>query len=235
MDALLDESSRVVSDLVGHAIGEIPGKSLHLGGDSICDGDGICAGGLINGHDGPVALIVAAEGIGGFRTQFDAANILDPDEGAVGIGANNSILELRNLNQATLGLDVELVQLVVSHRLRADASHGGLDVLSLEGIDDIVRRNPQACQPVALDPDAHAVLQAAKQERIADPGDPLDVVEDIDRRVVVEEQRVVGAFFLRIEVDDLQQRRGFLLHIDAGPRDFLRQLAVPPGPRGSAH
>ena len=39
--------------------------------------------------------------------------------------------------QSALGLDVELELLVVGDRARADAAHGGLNVLRLDRVDDV--------------------------------------------------------------------------------------------------
>ena len=66
------------------------------------------------------------------------------------------------------------------------------DVLALQRLGDIVRRQPKRRHPVGTDPDPHAVVERAEQIRVTDTRDPLDAVQHIDRGVVAEEQRVVA-------------------------------------------
>ena len=225
VDALLDEPGGVVGDLVGKLAGEAPGEPLQLGPHPFRDADGVGTRCLIDGDQGTRLAVVAAERIGCPRPQLDPGHVPDPDEGAIRVGADDHVLELGGVGQPPLGLDVELELLVVADRLRADPSGRGLDVLRLQGRDDVVRGHAEAGQPVGLEPDPHAVLEPAEQEGVTDAAHPLDVVEDVDRRVVRQEQRVVG-LGRRIEIDDLEECRGLLLDTDAGTLDLVRQLGL---------
>ena len=98
-----------------------------------------------------------------------------------------------------------------------------LDVLPLERLGHVVRRQPQRGQPVGVDPDPHAVVERTEQVGVADAGHALDVVEDVDGGVVAQEQRVVAAV-RRVDRQHLQDRRRLLLDGDALAADLLGQL-----------
>ena len=107
------------------------GEAVHLGIEACRDIDRIGAGRLVDGDERAGRLVEAAIGIGGFGAKFDAADIADAHEGAVRIGAHHDILEFFHRDQAALRLDIELEELVLAHRLRADAADRRLDVLRL--------------------------------------------------------------------------------------------------------
>ena len=78
--------------------------------------------------------------------ELDARDVAHPHERAVRIGAHHDGAELLDGGEAALGLDVELELLVGQRRLRADAADRGLDVLALERVGDVARRQPEARQ-----------------------------------------------------------------------------------------
>ena len=71
--------------------------------------------------------------------ELDRRDVADAQEGAVGLGAQHDALELGGVGQPALGLEVELEQRVVGHRLGADPADRRLDVLRLERRDDVAR------------------------------------------------------------------------------------------------
>ena len=159
---------------------------------------------------------------GGPCPKLDPADVAHADERAVRVGADHDVGELLGLGQPALGLDVEL-ELGVAARLGADAADRRLDVLALQRVGDVVRRQAECRQPVGADPDPHAVVERAEQIGVADAGHPLDAVQHVDRGVVAEEQRVV-ALVRRIDRQHLQDGGRLLLDRDALPADLLRQL-----------
>ena len=124
--------------------------------------------------------------------------------------------------QSPLGLDIELKLLVVGYRARADATHGGLNVLRLDRIDDVGGGQVQAGQLIGSHPGAHRVVLRAPQRRIADSGRALDPVEQVDGDVVGEEQRIVGVLG-RVDGDHAEQRRRLLLDRNALALDLRRK------------
>jgi hypothetical protein len=124
-------------------------------------------------------------------------------------------------NSGTL-LNVELQPLVVGYRPGADAADRSLDVLGPDRIDDITGGEPEARQAVGPDPGPHGVVLRAPQRGVSHAGRALDLVEEIDRDVIRDEQgimRVLGG----IDGDHREQRRGFLLDRDALAARLLRQ------------
>ena len=74
-----------------------------------------------------------------------------------------------------------------------DAPGGRLQVLLLDGGDDVGGREAELGQLVGLQPDAHAVVGAAEEVDLGDAGDAQQLVAQVDAAVVDQEVRVVAA------------------------------------------
>ena len=107
-------------------------------------------------------------------------------------------------------------------RRRADAAERRLDVLALDRRHDVGRREIEGREPVGVEPQPERIVEGAEQARLADAAHARQRVDDIDRRVVVQVQRIVG-LLRRVERDDLQQCRGFLADDEALALHFDRQ------------
>ena len=83
-------------------------------------------------------------------------------------------------------------------------------------------RQIEGGQPVGIEPQPQRIIERAKQARLSDAADARQRIDDVDRRVVVEEQRVMGVL-RRIDADDLQQRRRFFTDDEALALHLLRQ------------
>ena len=70
---------------------------------------------------------------------------------------NSSGVESRPLR-----LHIELELLIVRDRTGSDATGRCLNILSLDGLDDIGWRKAEADQPVRVEPDPHRVIEAAQ-------------------------------------------------------------------------
>jgi hypothetical protein len=104
--------------------------------------------------------------------------------------------------------------------LGADPAQRGLGVLLLHRLDHVARHHREAGQPVGVEPDPHAVAQIGEQLRLADAGHAGDRVENVDRHVIVEEERILGLVG-RKEFDHLQYSGG-ALPIRASPEIVSR-------------
>ena len=125
--------------------------------------------------------------------------------------------------QPALGLHVELELLVVADRPGADAADRRLHALGADGGDDVGGRQIEAGEPLRIEPDPHRVVQFREQAGLTDARGARNRVEHVDDGVVGDEQRIllaVGA----VEHDELQDRRGFLLHDQALLLHLGRQL-----------
>ena len=108
-------------------------------------------------------------------------------------------------------------------RRGADAAERRLDVLVLHRRDDVVRRQVKLGQPIGIEPDPQRIIERPEQRDLADAFDPRQRVDDVDGRVVAQIDGVVGVL-RRIDIDDLQQRGGFLADRQAGVRHLVGKL-----------
>ena len=222
LDRLRDEAGRVVGDFPGQIIGEPALQLADPVAHGLQRGDRIGPRRLVDRHRRrrpPVQARFAIE-IGG--AQFHPRDVAEPQHRSIGVRADDDALELGDRAQPALGLDVELQLLLVSNRPGADASDGGLNVLGFDRIDDVAGGQPEPGQPVGPQPDAHGVILRTPERCISDAGRALDPVEQIDRDVVRDEQRIVRMLG-RVDGNDAEQGRRFLLDGHALASNVLRQ------------
>ncbi len=153
--------------------------------------------------------------------QLDAADVPDPHERAIGPRPDDDLLELLGLFEPPLGRDRVLEPLPLGDRRGADLAGGGLAVLRLDRVDDLLRVDLLLGHPIGVEPDPHRVL-AAEDVDLADAPDSLQDVDDVDLGVVVQEVGVepaVGAG----QVHDAHHVGGRLLRLDADLGDLRRQ------------
>ena len=84
---------------------------------------------------------------------------------------------------------------------------------------------PELGQLVGPEPDPHPVVRAAEEVHLRDPGNPEDLVAQVDPAVVDQEVGVVRVR-RRVERDQHQDAGALLLDGDALLRDFLRQARL---------
>ena len=102
-------------------------------------------------------------------------------------------------------LHIHLELLILGDRTCSDAADRGLDILALDGLDDVGWRKIEVCQPRHVEPDAHRVIEPAEQLGLANAGRARQLVKDVDDREIGDEQRVVFPAFV-IEINELQYR-----------------------------
>ena len=220
-----------------HRIGEIGGKArrqrLHGVANLLRHIDGIGSRRLVDADRGGRRAVEAAVAVLRSGAHFDAGDILDADDRAVGIGAQDDVGEFLRPRQPALGLDVDLDLLLARDRRGADAAERRLNVLALHRRDDVVRRQVELGQPVGIEPDPQRIIERSEQRDLADAFDPRQRIDDIDGRVIAQIDGIVGVL-RRVDVDDLKQGGGFLADRQAGARHLLRAAAAWRGWRGSA-
>ena len=92
------------------------------------------------------------------------------DDRAVRIGAQDDVAELGRRRQAPLRLQIDLELLVVLDRPRADASDRGLNILRLDGGDDVGGREVEADQPLTSNQMRIEYLSRPNSEAWPTPG-----------------------------------------------------------------
>jgi ATP phosphoribosyltransferase regulatory subunit HisZ len=167
-----------------------------------CDIDGIGARGLVNADRRGRRAVEPGIPLLGLCAEIDARDVLDAHDRAVGIGTYDDVLELVGPGQPALGCDCQLKLLILRRGRGADAAQRGLDVLALHRRNDVGRGQAEGSQPIGVEPQAQRVIERAKQARLPDAADARQRIDDVDRRIVVEEQRVMRVLW-RIDRDDL--------------------------------
>ena len=145
------------------------------------------------------------------RTELDMGHVADPEHRTVRVGPQHDVGELLGAGQTPGGLDVQLILLLIADRPRADATDRRDRALCADRVDDVRRREVEVVQPIDVEPDPHRVLLPGQQCGLADTGDAADLVDDVDRHEVRDEEHIVR-LLRRVEVDEFEDRRRALLH-----------------------
>ena len=104
--------------------------------------------------------------------KLNPCDIAQPDNGAVRLRPQDDIAELFRRGQPPLGGDDELQALVIGNGRRPQPTGGGLNILPLDGVDDVLIGQAQiGHQRRVVDPDAHGICGGAEDRRIANPRD----------------------------------------------------------------
>ena len=134
---------------------------------------------------------------------------------------DDDLPELARIRQSAEGVDRELERLIGRHRRSADLPGHDLHVLSLDGGQDVRRREAERLKPFRVQPDPHAVRAGPEHSHLADARGPGQWVHHVDDRVVREED-LVEPFVLGIEAGHQQDVGG-----DLPDRDALRSERLP--------
>ncbi len=227
MDDLLEARIHEIRGVVHQGIVEIVRKPLgepfHGGLDGLGHGHRIGAGREIDPDGGRIPSVQAAEGVRLARTELDTPDIRDQHGGAVRVGPHHDALELSRIAQTPAGLERDLELLVGRHGLRADPPDRGLDVLALDRRNHVRGGQRERGQAIHVEPDPHAVVQRPEQRRLSHTGHARQGIDDIDGRVITQEQPVVGPL-RRTQRHDLQHGVGLLLDRQTLPLHLLREL-----------
>ena len=220
IDRRVDEDRGVEENRVGEIVREALGELVHRLLDRLRHLDRIGSRRLIDADRCARRSVEPREPVGGFGADLDARHILDAHDRAAGVRAQDDVREFLRLREPALRLDGELKLLIVGDRRGADPAERGLDVLALHRGDDVVRREIERRHPIRVEPNAQGIIERPEQARLADAIDPRQGVDDVDRRVIGEVERVVAAL-RRIDLQHLEKRGRFLANaraLDASPR-----------------
>src|SRR4029077_4261797 len=131
---------------------------VHRVADLFRNIDGIGSGRLIDPDRGGRGAIEAAVAVLGSCAHFDPCDVTYSDYRSVRIGAQHDCGEFLRLSEAAFGFDIDLNLLFASDRSGANAAERRLDILVLNGQDNVVRSEVELSQPIRIEPDAQRVI-----------------------------------------------------------------------------
>ena len=115
--------------------------------------------------------------------------------------------------------------MVLGCRSGTHLTGGCLEVLLFDRGDDVRRGQTEFGQLIGLDPNSHAIVSTTEKVHLRDPGNPQQLVAQIDAAVVDEEVGIIGVL-RRVERDEHQDAGALLLDGNSLLNDFLRQSGL---------
>ena len=158
------------------------------------------------------------------RAELGAGDILQPDHAPVRERLDDDALILLGGGQLPRG-----VHRVLERRVRTldgrrpECAPGRHDVLRLDRVRNVRRRQAERRERVRPEPRADRVVLFGEHEAVADPRDPQQRVEDVQEHVIAEKDRVV-AVVRRVHGEDHEKVRRRLPHGNAEVVDGGRQV-----------
>src|SRR5215217_2844962 len=190
----LDGGRCVIDDLVVHVWRKERFGMLHRFIDRFCSLELISARQEIDRHCAAWFTVEPAERIVILRTELGSSHILDPDNGSGTRLTNDDVFEFFRRDQTAGRAESFSELLILRCRRSANFSRGSLKVLLFDGANDVGRREPQLGEAIGFDPDAHAVVGAAKEIDLRDTRNAKDLIAQVDAGVVNQKVCVVSIF-----------------------------------------
>ena len=211
LDRGLDELGGVEGHHVVDAGGELLLQLVHPGAHFVRHFERVGAGLQEDAHAHHRLAEQRGAGVVVLGAELDPGHVLDAQHATRAGGADDDVAELLGGGQAPLGGDGVHQLLAGGGRLLADLPGGVLAVLGGDGVGDIGGRDAQLGHAVRLQPQADRVVEGTEDLGVTHARDALEVVDDVDQRVVGQEQRR-PAGIRRGQRGDHQDVVGALLH-----------------------
>ncbi len=222
VDRSFDEAGRVERHLVAQPVGKALREALHRGVDRRGDFQCIGAGLEVDADRDSRRAVERGNGSVVQGAELDPSDVLHAQRRTVLVRAQDDLLEFARVDQLSLGRDRIGEGLMAGQGLLAEPAGGKLRILLANGCRDIAGDELVLRDLVGTQPNAHRIVGRTEQRGIANSGRALQLVDDIDERVVGNVERVVPAVRRRHR-QHLQERGRPLGDGDALPPDFLRQ------------
>ena len=156
--------------------------------------------------------------------QFDAGDVAETREAAVGVRAQDDVRELGGVGELRDRVDRVGVWLSLGRGRRAQAADADRHVLLLQRVHHVAGIEPLRRQQPRIEPDPHRVLALAEDADTRDAGHAREVVDDVQLRVVAEFERAV-LFAVGRERDAHHERSGVFRDGDADLLNAGRERA----------
>ena len=179
------EDRRVVGDdVVDLVFGELGGELDDAGLDGLGGRHGVGARLQVDADvDALRAVDVDAELVGALA-DFGRGDVLHAHELVGTVSLDDDVGELLGGEELT-GRRDRVVELLLGHcGRRAHAARASLRVLGLDGVFDVLDRDAHEAHLFGIEPDAHGGLRVAEDAHVADAGQALEFVDDVEVRVV---------------------------------------------------
>jgi len=141
------EDSRIINGMNLQSLGKARAGLIERCFHAIRGLNSVCSGSQVDANPNRRRAIKPAIGIGVLGPHLDACHIPHAEHRAVRASADHDIAELLWRRQTSLCLHVHLELLIGGDRARTNPADRCLDILSLNGTDDIRWRKPETCQP----------------------------------------------------------------------------------------
>jgi hypothetical protein len=148
---------------------------------------------LVRRNEGSGFAVQPAHDVVGLRAKLYTRDIFYADDAAAGRFADDDFSELFRRCHAALRPHGIREGLSLRDRLAAHLARRVDAVLRLNGGDNFGNGDGQFCEPVGLHPQAHGVLAGAKNLDAPDAVGTIDLVGEIDVRVIGQKARIVSA------------------------------------------
>ena len=157
------------------------------------------------------------------RAELDARDVAQPDRRAGRrIGADDDVGEFVGIGKPAGGVDLKFERRSGRRRRLADLAGGDLDVLLGDGALDVDRGHAEVGELVGVEPDAHRIAPLAEDLDVADAGQALQLIDDLQVGVV-RQRDLIDRMIGRGQIDDENEVRVLLLDRHAALIDDRRQ------------
>ena len=121
------------------------------------------------------------------RAELDAGDVAQTHDGAaVGRRAHDDVAELRRIAQAADRVHLHLEGRAGRRRRLADLAGRDLDVLLGDGVLHVDGGDAELGQLVGIEPDAHRIAPLAEDLDVADAGQALQRIDDLQIGVIAQ-------------------------------------------------
>jgi hypothetical protein len=187
-----NEGRGIVADFLVHAGGKRFLQLRHARHERVAHRERVCAGPQVHNDQRSGLVVEAADEPVVAGAELHRADVRDAEHRAIRARAHDDVLEVRGSAEASERGDRESELRAHWCGLASDGASRVRAVLFVDRRGDIRHRDAELRHLVGVELDVHGERQIAERHRIADAGNALDLILEIDLRVVVEKFAAVS-------------------------------------------